>query len=107
MAVFMCLGVALICLACVSTRLPWVLDKVKASAEKQFGPFAVYGNSNRAADLLCKHSLALVHSAVKEFLVAKVDCGFGPSSHKKSRLVRAAIWPPASRRVDRRPTSNS
>ena len=58
--VLMCLGVALICLACVSTRLPWVLDEVTASVEKQFGPSAVYGKSNRAADLLCKHLLALV-----------------------------------------------
>ena len=40
------LGAVLICLACVSTRLPWVLDKVAASAEKQFGPSAVYGKSN-------------------------------------------------------------
>ena len=31
MKVPMCLGVALICLACVRTRLPWVLDKVTAS----------------------------------------------------------------------------
>ena len=35
----MCLGVALICLACVSTRLPWVLDKFMKSVEKQFGLF--------------------------------------------------------------------
>ena len=33
----MCLGAALICPACVSTRLPWVLDKVTAYVEKQFG----------------------------------------------------------------------
>ena len=42
MEVLMCLGVVLICLACVITRLPWVLDKVTASVEKQFGPSAVY-----------------------------------------------------------------
>ena len=61
-----CLSAVLICLACVSTRLPWVLDKVTESLEKQFGPSAVYGKSNRAADPLCKHLLALVHSAVEE-----------------------------------------
>ena len=43
MKVLVCLGVVLICLACVSTRLPWVLDKVATSVEKQFGPSAVYG----------------------------------------------------------------
>ena len=42
MEVLMCLGVVLICLACVSTRLPWVLDKVAKSVEKQFGPSAAY-----------------------------------------------------------------
>ena len=56
----MCLGVVLICLTCVGTRLPWVLVK------KQFGPSAVYGKSNRAADPLCKHSLDLVLSIVEE-----------------------------------------
>ena len=64
--VLVCLGVALICLACVSTRLPWVLDKIATSVEKQLGPSAVYGKSNRAADLLCEHLLALAHSAVEE-----------------------------------------
>ena len=34
--VIVCLGAVLICLACVSTRLPWVLEKVTASVEKQF-----------------------------------------------------------------------
>ena len=34
MEVLMSLGVFLICYACVSTRLPWVLDKVTASVEK-------------------------------------------------------------------------
>ena len=43
MKVLVCLGAVLICLVCVSTRLPWVLEKVAASAEKQFGPSAVYG----------------------------------------------------------------
>ena len=66
MDVLMCIGVDIICLACASKRLPWVLDKATASAEKQFGPSAVYGKSNRAADLLCKHFPALVHSAVEE-----------------------------------------
>ena len=47
---------------CVSTRLPWALGKAAASVEKQFGPSAVHGKSDRAADLLCKHLLALVHS---------------------------------------------
>ena len=37
MKVLVCLGVVLICLACVSTRLSWVLDKVATSVEKQFG----------------------------------------------------------------------
>ena len=73
MKVFVCLGVVLICLACVSTRLPWVLDKVTVSFEKEFGPSAVYGKSNRAADLLCKHLLALVHSAVEEGKVLGVE----------------------------------
>ena len=73
MKVLVCLGVVLICLACVSTRLSWVLDKVATSAEKQFGPSAVYGKSNRAADLLCKHLLALVHSAVEEGEVLGVE----------------------------------
>ena len=59
MEVLVCLGVVLICLACVSTRLPWVLDKATASVEKQFGPSAVGGKSNRAAGPLCKHLLAL------------------------------------------------
>ena len=66
MAVLICLGVVLICLACVSTRLPWALDKVTASVEKEFGPSAVYGKSNRAANLPCKHFLAIVYSVVEE-----------------------------------------
>ena len=33
--VLVCLGAVLICLACVSTRLPWVLDKAATSAVKQ------------------------------------------------------------------------
>ena len=66
MKVSVCLGVVLICLACVSTRLPWILDKATASVEKEFGPSAVYGKSNRAADSRCKHFFALVHSAVEE-----------------------------------------
>ena len=106
MQVLVCLGAVLICLACVSTRLPWVLDKTTASVEKEFGPsavynelelkliqsnitqkpvlrgevgacrftqltstakrYAVYGKSNRAADLLCKHFYALDHSSVEE-----------------------------------------
>ena len=36
MEVLMCLGAVLICLTCVSMRLPWVLDKVTESVEKQF-----------------------------------------------------------------------
>ena len=44
-----CLGVVLICLAFVSTRLSWDLDTVTAYVEKEFGPSAVYGKSNRAA----------------------------------------------------------
>ena len=71
--VLMCFGAVLICLACVSTRLPWVLDKATASVEKQFGPSAVYGKSNRAADPLCNHLLALVHSAVEEGEVLGVE----------------------------------
>ena len=55
MKVLMCLGVVLICLACVSPGLPWVLVKVAASVKKPFGPSAVYCKSNRAADSLCKH----------------------------------------------------
>ena len=35
MKVLMCLGVVLICPTCVSTRLPWVLDKAAASVEKE------------------------------------------------------------------------
>ena len=63
------LGVVLICLACLSTRLPWVLDKVTASVEKQFCPSAVYGKSNRTADPLP----ALVHSAIEEGKVLGVE----------------------------------
>ena len=57
MKALVCLGAVLICLACVSSRLPWVLDEVATSVEKQFGPSAVYGKSNRAANLLCEHFL--------------------------------------------------
>ena len=42
MEVLVCLGVVLICLACVSTRLPWVLNKVTASVEKEFGPSSIH-----------------------------------------------------------------
>ena len=56
----MCLGVAFVCVACVSTRLPWVLGEVKAPAEKQFDPSAVCSKSDRAADPLCEDALALV-----------------------------------------------
>ena len=49
MEVAVCLGVVLICPACVSARLTCVLDKATASAEKQFGLSAVYGKPNRAA----------------------------------------------------------
>ena len=80
MEVLMCLGAVLICLACVSTRLPWVLGKAAPSVEKQFVPSAVYGKSNRAADSLCKRLLALVHSAVKE-------CKFCFKSELHSNLV--------------------
>ena len=73
MDVLACLRVVLICLARVSTRLPWVLDKVTASVKKEFGPSAVYGKSNRAADLLCGHLLALVHSAVEKGEVLGVE----------------------------------
>ena len=73
MEVLMCLGFVLICLTCVRTRLPWVLGKVTASAEKQFGPSAVYCKVNRAADPLSKHVLALVHSAVEEGEVPGVE----------------------------------
>ena len=73
MKVLVCLGVVLICLACVSTRLPWVLDKVATSVEKQFGPSAVYGKSNRAAHSLCEHLFALVHSVVEEGEVLGVE----------------------------------
>ena len=45
MKILVCLGVVLICLACVITRRSWVLDKVAASLKKQFGPSAVYGKS--------------------------------------------------------------
>ena len=34
--------------------------------EKEFGPSAVYGKSNRAAGLLCKHLHALVYNAFEE-----------------------------------------
>ena len=66
MKVPVCLGVVLICLACVGTWLPWILDKVTASVEKEFGPSAVYGKSNRASHSLCEHLFALVHSVVEE-----------------------------------------
>ena len=73
MEVLVCLGVVLICLACVSTRLSWVLHKVATSVEKQFGPSAVYGKSNRAAHSLCKCLFALVHSVVEEGEVLGVE----------------------------------
>ena len=73
MKVLVCLGVVLICLACVSTRLPWVLDKVATSVEKQFGPSAVNGKSNRAADSLCEHLFALVYSVAEEDEVLGVE----------------------------------
>ena len=57
----------------MSTRLSWVLDKVATSAEKQFGPSAVYGKSNRAAHSPCEHLFALVHSAVEEDEVLGVE----------------------------------
>ena len=41
MEVLVCLSVVLICLSCVCTRLPWVLDQVATSVKKQFGPFLV------------------------------------------------------------------
>ena len=44
-----------------------------ASVKKEFGPSAVYGKSNRAAGLLCKHFLALVHSVVEEAKVPGVE----------------------------------
>ena len=53
MKVLLCLDAVLICLECVVTRVPWVLDKATVSAENQFGPSAVNDKSNRAADLLC------------------------------------------------------
>ena len=49
MEVPLCLGVVLIFLECASTRLLWVLGKVTASVEKQFGPSAVYGKFDLAA----------------------------------------------------------
>ena len=48
-----CLGAVFVCLACVGTRLPWVLGEIAAPFEKQFGPSAVYSKSGRAADPLC------------------------------------------------------
>ena len=66
MDVLICLGVVLICLVYVSTRLPWVLSKDAASFEKQFGPSAAYGKSKRAAGPLHKQLLALVRGVDKE-----------------------------------------
>ena len=73
MKVLVCLGVVLICLACVSTRLSWVLDKIATSVEKQFSPSAVYAKYNRAAHSLCEHLFALVHSIVEEGEVLGVE----------------------------------
>ena len=73
MEVLIRLGVVHTCLACVSTRLPMVLDKVPASFEKPFGQSAVYGKPIRAADPLCKHLLALVLSVVEEGEVLGVE----------------------------------
>ena len=67
------LGVVLICLACGGARLPWVLYKVAASVERQFGLSAMYGKSNRAADSLCKHLFALAHSVIEESEVLGVE----------------------------------
>ena len=44
-----CLGAALVCLACVGTRLLWVLNKVAAPVEKRFGPSEVPGKSDGEA----------------------------------------------------------
>ena len=71
--VLLCLGVVPICLACVSTRLSWVLDKVATSADKEFGPSALYGKYNRAANSLCEYLFALVHSVVEEGEVFGVE----------------------------------
>ena len=66
-------GVVLVCLACVGAWLPWVLDKVATYVEKQCGPSALYGKSNRVAHSLCEHFFALVHSVVEEGEVLGVE----------------------------------
>ena len=59
-----CLGAVLVCLACVGTRPAWVLNQVKAPAEKQFGPSTVYSKSERAAGPLSGDVPVLVLSYV-------------------------------------------
>ena len=102
MEVLMCLGVVLIYLTCVSTRLPWVLVKVAASVEKQFGPSAVYGKSNRAADLLCRHLLALVHNVVEEGEVrpSTISLSEVVQNHDKFDLAKISSIPTAERALD-------
>ena len=70
--VLMCLGVVLFCLACVGTRLPWVLGEATAAVEKKFGPPEVYSKSDRAADALCADVLV--------FLFGDVEKGEVPSA---------------------------
>ena len=91
MGVLMCLGVALIFLACISTRLPRVLDKVTTSVEWNFDPSVVYNKSNRAAGPLCKHLLALVHSAVEEGEALALS-----SQATRSARLRTCIETPAN-----------
>ena len=60
-------ALASLTLACVGTRLPWVLDKVTAPVEKHFGPSAVKIKSGRAAGSLFDGvALALVLGDVEE-----------------------------------------
>ena len=62
----MCLGVVLVCLACVSTWLPWVVGLVTEPVEKQFGLSAVYRKSDRAAGPLRERGPSPILSDVEE-----------------------------------------
>ena len=64
--VLMCLGVALVRLACVGTWLPWVLGEVTAPAKKQFGPSTEHSKPDRAADPVWEDAIALVLGVVGE-----------------------------------------
>ena len=59
------LAVALVCLVCVSTELPWDLDGVTAPLKRQYCQSALCSKSDRAAGPLCEDFLAPVLGGVE------------------------------------------